>query len=187
MMLELQKPFCVWTPLGYGWTIYVSRESHLANDIWTVALEKGGGIVHLRSDQIRALPNGTLDIVDEETPEPQVSARSIQPPLDSPPTKPNLSPMKRRLERLVSWFKTFTQTSTAHDREETSKKDPSPGTETGPGESRRSGVGRKKGTGRNRPKAGGKQSARHIAARGDAHSVPQTKRNAGPRSRRKAD
>lgn len=65
MMLEFQKPFCVWTPLGYGWTIYVCKESHLANDIWTVALEKGGGIVHLRSDQIRALPNGTLDIVDE--------------------------------------------------------------------------------------------------------------------------
>jgi hypothetical protein len=72
MMLEFQKPFCVWTPLGYGWTIYVCKESHLANDIWTVALEKGGGIVHLRSDQIRALPNGTLDIVDEDKPEPEV-------------------------------------------------------------------------------------------------------------------
>lgn len=72
MMLEFQKPFCVWTPLGYAWTIYVCKESHLANDIWTVALEKGGGIVHLRSDQIRALPNGTLDIVDDEKPEPEV-------------------------------------------------------------------------------------------------------------------
>ena len=43
----------------------ISRESNLANDIWTVAMEKGGAIVHFRSEQIRALPNGTLDIVED--------------------------------------------------------------------------------------------------------------------------
>jgi hypothetical protein len=63
MMLELARPFPVKTPLGYGWVIFVSRESNLANDIWTVAMEEGGAIVHFRSEQIRALPNGTLDIV----------------------------------------------------------------------------------------------------------------------------
>ena len=62
MMLELQHPFPVKTVIGYGWAIIVSRESGLANDIWTVAMERDGAIVHFRSDQIWALPNGTLDI-----------------------------------------------------------------------------------------------------------------------------
>jgi hypothetical protein len=63
-MLEFQRPFCVKTPIGYGWVIYVCKESHLANDIWTVAMEQGGSVAHFRSDQIKALPNGTLDIVE---------------------------------------------------------------------------------------------------------------------------
>jgi hypothetical protein len=62
MMLEFQRPFSVQTPIGYGWVIYVCRESHLANDIWTVAMEDGGNIAHFRTDQITVLPNGTLDI-----------------------------------------------------------------------------------------------------------------------------
>jgi hypothetical protein len=62
MMLELQRPFPVDTPLGYGWAIIVSRESNLANDIWTVVMERDGAFVHFRSEQIWALPNGTLDI-----------------------------------------------------------------------------------------------------------------------------
>ena len=61
-MLELQRPFPVDTPLGYGWAIIVSRESNLANDIWTVVMERDGAFVHFRSEQIWALPNGTLDI-----------------------------------------------------------------------------------------------------------------------------
>jgi hypothetical protein len=66
MMLEFQKPFCVKTPIGYGWVIYVCRESHLANDIWTIAMEDGGGIAHFRTDQINALLNGTLDITPKK-------------------------------------------------------------------------------------------------------------------------
>jgi hypothetical protein len=62
MMLELARPFPVDTPLGYGWAIIVSRESNLANDIWTVVMERDGAFVHFRSEQIWALPNGTLDI-----------------------------------------------------------------------------------------------------------------------------
>jgi hypothetical protein len=62
MMLELARPFPVQTPIGYGWAIIVSRESGLANDIWTCAMERDGAICHFRSDQISALPNGTLDI-----------------------------------------------------------------------------------------------------------------------------
>jgi hypothetical protein len=67
MMLELNKPFPVDTPLGYGWAIIVSRESNLANDIWTVVMERDGAFVHFRSEQISALPNGTLDITNTNT------------------------------------------------------------------------------------------------------------------------
>jgi hypothetical protein len=68
MMLELQRPFPVQTPIGYGWAIIVSRESGLANDIWTCAMERDGAVRHFRSDQIFALPNGTLDISTTPTP-----------------------------------------------------------------------------------------------------------------------
>ncbi len=68
MMLELQRPFPVETPIGYGWAIIVSRESNLANDIWTCAMERDGAICHFRSDQISALPNGTLDIKTKTQP-----------------------------------------------------------------------------------------------------------------------
>jgi hypothetical protein len=67
MMLELKHPFPVETPIGYGWAIIVSRESNLANDIWTCAMERDGAICHFRSDQISALPNGTLDIKNTNT------------------------------------------------------------------------------------------------------------------------
>jgi hypothetical protein len=68
MMLELQRSFPVDTPIGYGWVIIVSRESGLANDIWTCAMERDGAICHFRSDQISALPNGTLDIKTKTQP-----------------------------------------------------------------------------------------------------------------------
>ena len=75
MMLELQRPFPVQTPIGYGWAIIVSRESGLANDIWTVAMERDGAICHFRSDQISALPNGTLDINTTPTRHDQIQTR----------------------------------------------------------------------------------------------------------------
>lgn len=74
MIHEFNKPFPVSTPIGYGWVIYVVVQSHLANDLWCVAMEKGGSVCHFRSDQIKVLPNGTLDITDEE-PEPKAALR----------------------------------------------------------------------------------------------------------------
>jgi hypothetical protein len=62
MMLELQRQYPVRTPIGYGWVTICSRESGLANDLWTVVMEKDGAHCHFRSDQIFALQNGTLDI-----------------------------------------------------------------------------------------------------------------------------
>jgi hypothetical protein len=62
MMLELQRQYPVRTPIGYGWATICSKESGLANDLWTVVMEKDGAHCHFRSDQIFALQNGTLDI-----------------------------------------------------------------------------------------------------------------------------
>jgi hypothetical protein len=66
MIHEFDRTFPVWTPHGYGWPIYVQAMSGFANDIWCVAAEDGGHIRHYRSDQIQVLPNGTLDIEDNE-------------------------------------------------------------------------------------------------------------------------
>jgi hypothetical protein len=79
MMLELARPFPVDTPLGYGWAIIVSRESNLANDIWTVVMERDGAFVHFRSEQIWALPNGTLDI-KTQTPTCNTTTTTEAPP-----------------------------------------------------------------------------------------------------------
>ena len=62
MMLELQRQYPVKTPIGYAWVTICFKESGLANDLWTVVMEKDGAHCHFRSDQIFALPNGTLDI-----------------------------------------------------------------------------------------------------------------------------
>jgi hypothetical protein len=71
---EFNKPFPVSTPLGYGWVIYVVVQSHLANDLWCVAMEDGGRICHFRSDQVRALTNETLGIVGNDF-EPEAAVR----------------------------------------------------------------------------------------------------------------
>ena len=65
MMLEFSKQFPVMTPHGYGWPIYVESSGGFGNDIWAVALEEGGHVRHYRSDQIKVLPNGTLDIKEK--------------------------------------------------------------------------------------------------------------------------
>jgi hypothetical protein len=67
MMLELQRQYPVKTPIGYGWVTICFKESGLANDLWTVVMEKDGAHCHFRSDQIFALPNGTLDIHTQPT------------------------------------------------------------------------------------------------------------------------
>ena len=69
MMLELQRQYPVSTPIGYGWVTICSKESGLANDLWTVVMEKDGAHCHFRSDQIFALPNGTLDINTKTQPQ----------------------------------------------------------------------------------------------------------------------
>lgn len=66
MMLEFRNPIPVITPIGNGYAVYVSNSGTFENDIWTVALENGGNILHFRSDQIRLYKNATFDINSDE-------------------------------------------------------------------------------------------------------------------------
>jgi len=61
-MLEFSSPMPVSTPLGDGYTIYVTNGGTFENDIFTVVLEDGGNIKHFRSDQIKIYQNLTFDI-----------------------------------------------------------------------------------------------------------------------------
>lgn len=62
MMLEFRNPIPVLTPIGEGYAIYVTNSGTFENDIWAVALIKGGHIKHFRSDQICVYKNFTFDI-----------------------------------------------------------------------------------------------------------------------------
>jgi hypothetical protein len=64
--LEFRNPIPVVTPLGCGYAIYVTNGGTFENDIWTVALEEGGKVMHFRSDQIRLYKNATFDIGSKE-------------------------------------------------------------------------------------------------------------------------
>ena len=65
-MLEFKNPLPVVTPKGNGYAIYVSNSGTFENDVWTVALEEGGDILHFRSDQLKIYKNATFDIKSHE-------------------------------------------------------------------------------------------------------------------------
>jgi hypothetical protein len=66
-MLQFFTPIPVITPLGGGHAIYATNSGAFENDIWAVALEEGGKIMHFRTDQINVYKNATFDITDEKT------------------------------------------------------------------------------------------------------------------------
>lgn len=61
-MHEFKNPVPVITPMGDGYAIYVKDGGTWENDIWCIALENGGKILHFRSDQILMHKNATFDI-----------------------------------------------------------------------------------------------------------------------------
>ena len=67
-MLEFRTPIPVVTPKGTGYVIYVTNGGTFENDIWTVALEEGGRILHFRTDQIKMFKNATFDIKENYEP-----------------------------------------------------------------------------------------------------------------------
>lgn len=67
MMLEFSNPIPVVVEDGKeGYAIYVTNGGSFENDIWCVALCKGGVVRHYRSDQIRIYFNATLEIEKQD-------------------------------------------------------------------------------------------------------------------------
>ena len=62
MIHEFKNPMPVVTPMGNGYAIYVRESGTFENDVWAVALESGGKILHFRVDQLRIYKNSTFDI-----------------------------------------------------------------------------------------------------------------------------
>lgn len=62
MFLEFRNPVPVVTPKGNGYALYVRDGGTFENDIWAVALEVGGDVLHFRSDHIKIHQNLTFDI-----------------------------------------------------------------------------------------------------------------------------
>jgi len=62
MIHEFMNPMPVVTPMGNGYAIYVRESGTFENDVWAVALEAGGKILHFRVDQLRMYKNSTFDI-----------------------------------------------------------------------------------------------------------------------------
>ena len=68
MILEFSNPMPVVTPVGGGYAIYVKESGTFENDVWTVAMEDGGQVLHFRTDQIRMYANATFDLQKDESP-----------------------------------------------------------------------------------------------------------------------
>jgi len=67
MMLEFNNPIPVVTEDGQdGFAIYVTNGGSFENDVWAVALCKGGYVRHYLSSQIRIFNNATLGIKKEK-------------------------------------------------------------------------------------------------------------------------
>lgn len=62
MIILVNKPIPVTTPLGDGYIMYITPSGFLENDEITVILEDGGEIKHFSSDQVRVWKNATYKI-----------------------------------------------------------------------------------------------------------------------------
>jgi hypothetical protein len=74
MMLEFSKPIPVLVEGNKdGYALYVTNSGMFENDVWCVALCKGGYVRHYTSDQIRLYVNATFDIKKDKDDERQDS------------------------------------------------------------------------------------------------------------------
>lgn len=79
MFHEFTNPMPLITPLGPGYAIYVRDGGTYENDIWCVALEDGGRLLHFRTDQISVWKNGTFDIKADgkQDPDAEIPAKEL--------------------------------------------------------------------------------------------------------------
>lgn len=69
MMLQLNPPLWVTTPLGEGFAIMVIDYGPYLNSIWVVHLFADGQLVHIESNEIRVMGNDMYAIKNPEQPE----------------------------------------------------------------------------------------------------------------------
>jgi hypothetical protein len=62
MMLQLNPPIPVQTPLGDGWALLIIDYGPDFNSCWAVSLHKSGEIKHFDSNDLRAEGNHTFGI-----------------------------------------------------------------------------------------------------------------------------
>lgn len=68
MMLQLNPPVWVTTPLGEGFAILVIDYGPALNSVWAVHLFADGQLVHVESNEIRVMGNEMYGIKNPETP-----------------------------------------------------------------------------------------------------------------------
>ena len=66
MIHEFRQPVPVLTPLGAGYILYVKTSGMWENDIFTVALEADGRLLHFQTSQLRIGRNATFDICPQD-------------------------------------------------------------------------------------------------------------------------
>lgn len=69
MMLQLNPPLWVTTPLGEGFAIMVIDYGPYLNSIWVVHLFADGQLAHIESNEIRVMGNDMYAIKNPEQPE----------------------------------------------------------------------------------------------------------------------
>lgn len=66
MIHEFRQPVPVLTPLGAGYILYVKTSGMWENDIFTVALESDGRLLHFQTSQLRIGRNATFGICPQD-------------------------------------------------------------------------------------------------------------------------
>jgi hypothetical protein len=62
MIHEFRQPVPVLTPLGAGYILYVKTSGMWENDIFTVAMESDGQLLHFQTSQLKVWRNETFGI-----------------------------------------------------------------------------------------------------------------------------
>jgi hypothetical protein len=71
MMLQLNPPIWVATPLGEGFAILVIDYGPALNSVWVVHHFKDGQVAHIDAAEIRVMGNEMYDIPDPPVPVPR--------------------------------------------------------------------------------------------------------------------
>jgi len=66
MMLQIDPPLSVLTPLGEGWALFLIDYGVHLNSVWVVSLWESGQVFHVDSAEIKIAGNPMYDIKEPE-------------------------------------------------------------------------------------------------------------------------